>query len=363
MREDTVVLTIAPGKTGDVVLSIAPQPASLPTSLGESPERFERRWHFVQALLAPPPPATPPPLPPPPADDTSLLISTRAALSMRITKAAEDRLEIELPSGSAHTIAGPSIDDVEARPLGQYLMTMKMDLLHRLGPKLSAHPMIAATVREISECLLLEPGGPVPWLRVSLVDPLGTQRPPEPPPDAAAASAGPAQPTLDFAGFAARLANAPPRSVIVMVGAGMSVAAGIPDFRTPGSGLYDNLQAYGLPYPEAIFDVSYFPNHPAPFYRLCAELWPGQYQPTAAHRFVKALHDRGLLLRCFTQNIDSLETAAGLPPEKLVAAHGNFDSVRELSCSLTSETTLLSPVSVTPAPTGSCRGRSVPRSN
>jgi hypothetical protein len=36
-------------------------------------------------------------------------------------------------------------------------------------------------------------------------------------------------------------------------------AAGIPDFRTPGTGLYDNLQQYNLPNPMAIFDISYFP--------------------------------------------------------------------------------------------------------
>ena len=35
--------------------------------------------------------------------------------------------------------------------------------------------------------------------------------------------------------------------VVVMCGAGISVSAGIPDFRTPGTGLYDNLQKYSLP--------------------------------------------------------------------------------------------------------------------
>ncbi len=56
------------------------------------------------------------------------------------------------------------------------------------------------------------------------------------------------------------------------------------------------------------------------------ELFPGTFQPTLAHYFLKLLHDKGLLLRCFTQNIDSLENQAGLDKEQIVAAHGNFDS-------------------------------------
>lgn len=35
-------------------------------------------------------------------------------------------------------------------------------------------------------------------------------------------------------------------------------AAGIPDFRSPGTGLYSNLQSYDLPYPEAIFEIGFF---------------------------------------------------------------------------------------------------------
>mmetsp|Transcript_81908 Transcript_81908/g.222333 ORF Transcript_81908/g.222333 Transcript_81908/m.222333 type:complete len:361 (-) Transcript_81908:23-1105(-) len=116
------------------------------------------------------------------------------------------------------------------------------------------------------------------------------------------------------------------RRIVVMVGAGMSVAAGIPDFRTPGTGLYDNLEKYNLPYPEAVFDLDFLRKDPAPFYMLCKELWPGQYRPTLAHYFIALLHQKGLLLRCYSQNIDSLETLAGLPKEALIAAHGNFDS-------------------------------------
>lgn len=130
----------------------------------------------------------------------------------------------------------------------------------------------------------------------------------------------------DMAGVARLLGSLLHPSVIVMVGAGMSVSAGIPDFRTPGTGLYDNLQEYGLPFAEAVFDLNFFRSDPAPFYRLCQELWPGRYTPTPTHRFIKLLEQKELLVRCYTQNIDSLESAAGLPKDKVVAAHGNFDT-------------------------------------
>ena len=38
----------------------------------------------------------------------------------------------------------------------------------------------------------------------------------------------------------------------------MSVAAGIPDFRTPGTGLYSKLEKFNLPYPEIVFEIQYF---------------------------------------------------------------------------------------------------------
>ena len=87
-----------------------------------------------------------------------------------------------------------------------------------------------------------------------------------------------------------------------MVGAGISVSAGIPDFRTPGTGLYDNLQKYDLPHPTAVFELDYFRENPSPFYLLAKELYPGQYPPTPTHHFIHLLHKKGILLRCFSQN-------------------------------------------------------------
>lgn len=43
-----------------------------------------------------------------------------------------------------------------------------------------------------------------------------------------------------------------------MTGAGISTAAGIKDFRSPGTGLYDDLEKYNLPFPEAVFDLAFF---------------------------------------------------------------------------------------------------------
>ncbi|XP_061520655.1 NAD-dependent protein deacetylase sirtuin-3, mitochondrial isoform X3 [Phycodurus eques] len=114
------------------------------------------------------------------------------------------------------------------------------------------------------------------------------------------------------------------KRVVVMAGAGISTPSGIPDFRSPGNGLYDNLQQYNLPYAEAIFEIAFFHHNPKPFFTLAKELYPGNFQPNLTHYFVRLLHKKDLLLRMYTQNIDGLERLAGIPPEMLVEAHGTF---------------------------------------
>ncbi|XP_005401938.2 PREDICTED: NAD-dependent protein deacetylase sirtuin-3, mitochondrial isoform X2 [Chinchilla lanigera] len=120
--------------------------------------------------------------------------------------------------------------------------------------------------------------------------------------------------------------------VVVMVGAGISTPSGIPDFRSPGSGLYSNLLQYDIPYPEAIFELEYFFHNPKPFFTLAKQLYPGNYQPNITHYFFRLLHDKGLLLRLYTQNIDGLERVSGIPVSKLVEAHGTFASATCTIC-------------------------------
>ena len=80
-----------------------------------------------------------------------------------------------------------------------------------------------------------------------------------------------------------------------------------PSHRTPGTGLYDNLQQYHIPEPSAIFDITFFVRNPKPFFMLAKELYPGKYSPNIVHYFVRLLQEKGLLLRNYTQNIDGLD--------------------------------------------------------
>ncbi|KAI5119048.1 hypothetical protein M0805_005914 [Coniferiporia weirii] len=93
-----------------------------------------------------------------------------------------------------------------------------------------------------------------------------------------------------------------------------------------------NLARLRLPYPEAVFDISFFKRNPRPFYVLAHELAPGKFRPTPTHSFIRLLAQKGLLHTCFTQNIDTLERAAGIPPDKIIEAHGSFADQHCIKC-------------------------------
>ena len=110
--------------------------------------------------------------------------------------------------------------------------------------------------------------------------------------------------TLDS--LCASLSSGEFRNVVVMCGAGISTAAGVPDFRSPSAGLYFKLRKYNLPYPEAVFDGGYFRRDPVPFYSLVRDIYPEKLCPTETHKFFALLHKvrsvkfrLGLLLMAF----------------------------------------------------------------
>ncbi|KAI3403358.2 HST3 [Candida oxycetoniae] len=108
------------------------------------------------------------------------------------------------------------------------------------------------------------------------------------------------------------------KRVVVVTGAGISCNAGIPDFRSP-NGLYQQLKAQ---YPKHIlkgqdmFDINLFRDefHQQVFFTFMASLYESSCKArgTETHKFVKHLRDKGKLLRCYTQNIDGLESSVGL---------------------------------------------------
>ncbi|CAL8097169.1 unnamed protein product [Calicophoron daubneyi] len=112
-------------------------------------------------------------------------------------------------------------------------------------------------------------------------------------------------------------------SILVVTGAGISVSCGIPDFRSR-DGIYARLAKDfpDLSSPQAMFDMNYFTQNPAPFFKFAKEIFPGQFSPSLTHRFVAHLEKQNKLLRNYTQNIDTLEQMAGI--SRLIQCHGSF---------------------------------------
>jgi hypothetical protein len=122
----------------------------------------------------------------------------------------------------------------------------------------------------------------------------------------------PAFPVLSPGDLARLLQGGKKSFVAVLSGAGISVAAGIPDFRSVGTGFYASFDpaAYGLKSAEDVYSLEQFRSDPGPFLRV-ERAYGGFYgsekfRPTLAHRFTAALAQRGMLLREYTQNVDGL---------------------------------------------------------
>jgi len=121
------------------------------------------------------------------------------------------------------------------------------------------------------------------------------------------------------------------RKIIVLTGAGVSVSCGIPDFRSR-DGVYARLAVDfpDLPDPQAMFDIHYFRKDPRPFFKFAREIYPGQFEPSPCHKFIRCVEKQGKLLRNYTQNIDTLEQVVGI--ENVVQCHGSFATASCMVC-------------------------------
>ena len=135
----------------------------------------------------------------------------------------------------------------------------------------------------------------------------------------------PSQQTIDPAACADLIRRS--KRVVALTGAGISTAAGIPDFRGP-QGLYVTRQ-YD---PDTVFDISYFHRDPAPFYEFTRDFLGAIHtiEPTLSHRFLADLEARGKLTAVVTQNIDSLHQKAG--SGNVISVHGDYWTSHCLAC-------------------------------
>ena len=103
---------------------------------------------------------------------------------------------------------------------------------------------------------------------------------------------------------------------VVLTGAGISVPSGIPDFRSPGTGLWENVD------PMEVAHIDAWRKDPDRFWSFYGERFASlvSKRPNRAHEIVSELEQDGQVHAVITQNIDRLHRMAG--SERLIEMHG-----------------------------------------
>jgi NAD-dependent deacetylase len=115
-------------------------------------------------------------------------------------------------------------------------------------------------------------------------------------------------------------------SAVVLTGAGTSVPSGIPDFRSPGTGLWENID------PMEVAHIDSWRRDPDRFWSFYAQRFVSLVDkaPNEAHLALAELERRGLVRAVITQNIDRLHRLAGT--ERLIEVHGSIDRSVCMEC-------------------------------
>jgi NAD-dependent deacetylase len=113
---------------------------------------------------------------------------------------------------------------------------------------------------------------------------------------------------------------------VVLTGAGISVPSGIPDFRSPGTGLWENVD------PMEVAHIDAWRRDPDRFWSFYAQRFVSLLDkvPNEAHLALAELERRGLVRAVITQNIDRLHRLAGT--ERLIEVHGSIDRSVCMEC-------------------------------
>jgi NAD-dependent deacetylase len=113
---------------------------------------------------------------------------------------------------------------------------------------------------------------------------------------------------------------------VVLTGAGVSVPSGIPDFRSPGSGLWENVD------PMEVAHIDAWRRDPDRFWTFYRDRFASlvSKEPNDAHFALAELERRGLVKAVITQNVDRLHRKAG--SERVIEVHGSIEYSVCLDC-------------------------------
>jgi NAD-dependent deacetylase len=116
--------------------------------------------------------------------------------------------------------------------------------------------------------------------------------------------------------------------VVVFTGAGISTESGIPDFRSPGTGLWTKMK----PIQFQDFIASDAVRQESWRRRFSGERTMETARPNRGHEAVAKLVREGKCSAVITQNVDNLHQHSGIPPERIIELHGNASYARCLDC-------------------------------
>jgi NAD-dependent protein deacetylase/lipoamidase len=113
---------------------------------------------------------------------------------------------------------------------------------------------------------------------------------------------------------------------VVLTGAGVSVPSGIPDFRTPGKGIWEKVN------PMEVAHIDAFRRSPDRFWQFYSERFTSliDKRPNPAHEAIAELERRGDVRGVITQNVDRLHRMAG--SSNVIEVHGSIDNCVCLEC-------------------------------
>ncbi len=118
------------------------------------------------------------------------------------------------------------------------------------------------------------------------------------------------------------------QAIVCFTGAGISTESGIPDFRSPGTGLWTKIQ----PIQFQDFVASESARQESWRRKFSGDRSFVDAQPNLGHQAIARLVEMGKCHAVITQNVDNLHQNSGVPDRQVIELHGNTTYAKCLEC-------------------------------